>query len=110
MLPSALRGSGARTRACAMPGWQTSVLAAAVGALVAALAAADAPWLLAAFAAAAAVLAAGRRAARGASRRDPPVAPPPAPEILSRSLVDKLPTPVLVIARNGRITHANPAA
>ncbi len=52
------------------------------------------------------------RRAEAADLADPEAEPDPAPSpaALARQLLEKLPVPVLVIAANGRVEHANPAA
>ena len=97
--------------------WFPFVLAAAVGALAALASTLAMPPLLA-FAAGALIALAGAaalvRLAEDAPR--PPAAAPagpagPAmPSAFGRALIEKLPTPLLVVSRTGRVGYANPAA
>ena len=103
-----------------MAKWFPSVLALAVGALAA---------LAAALRAAAArspsppallvrrwpALAPRCRAGAGRAVPEPPPAPrrgrrTPMPSGFGRALIEKLPTPLLVVSRTGRVSYANPAA
>jgi two-component system, OmpR family, phosphate regulon sensor histidine kinase PhoR len=101
-----------------VPKWFTPALAVAVGALMAGSAALPVSPVLAFFAGVLAVLA----AAHFIRSRAPAPAPEPRPEPLpaaapaqppvgfGRALVEKLPSPVMIVARNGRVAYANSAA
>jgi len=100
-----------------MAKWFPFVLAVAVGALVALASVLALPPLLA-FAAGvlvsltgAAVIAhlAGDAPPRAAAAA-PGLARPAMPSAFGRALIEKLPTPLLVISRTGRVSYANPAA
>jgi two-component system phosphate regulon sensor histidine kinase PhoR len=101
-----------------MPKWRTPAAALLVGAAMALAAAAPASPLVAFVAG---VLGALLAAVAFAPARPPPPAaePPPAarpPAVAgvatgsARALIETLPSPLLIIARTGRISYANPAA
>jgi two-component system phosphate regulon sensor histidine kinase PhoR len=101
----------------------TWLTALAAGALAGAVAALSVPPL-AAFAGGAilayfALVALGARSPGAEAAPDPALAPPletaaaapgAMPSTFARALIEKLPTPLLVVARTGRIAYANPAA
>ncbi len=99
-----------------MPKWRISVLAFAVAAAMALAAALPVSPILAFLLGGAGALI----VAVAFHRRDPPppAGEPPAPprsepersSASARALVEKLPSPLLIIARTGRVSYANPAA
>ncbi len=102
-----------------MSKWFPVVLAVAVGAFAALASALALPPLLA-FAAGVLVMLAGAAALRrqeegGSAPAREPAAPAAEaggamPSGFGRALIEKLPTPLLVVSRTGRVAYANPAA
>jgi two-component system phosphate regulon sensor histidine kinase PhoR len=97
--------------------WSTPALAAAAGALMAGSAALPVAPVLAFAVGVVAVLAAAHflrgRVPAPAPAADPPErlpAPAQPPVGFGRALVEKLPSPVMIVARNGRVAYANSAA
>ena len=97
-----------------MRAWHYLALALAVGGLAAlvALLAVSPPAAFAAGALLVALAAAliGPRRAAAPAPAPPEAAPGGMPTGFGRALIEKLPTPLLVISRTGRIVYANPAA
>jgi two-component system phosphate regulon sensor histidine kinase PhoR len=102
----------------AMAKWFHPLLALGVGALAALAAALAVPPVVAFFSGVLLTLFAV--AALKPSRDPPPAAEPapapaepagdPMPSAFGRALIEKLPTPLLVVTRTGRVSYANPAA
>ncbi len=101
-----------------MPKWFYPVLALGVGGLAALASALSVPPLLAFLAGVLVTLVAalvrrdeaGAAAVRGESPEQAEIEATPVPSAFGRALIERLPTPLLVIARNGRVGYANPAA
>ena len=102
-----------------MTKWRTPVLALAAAATAGLAASGPFGPLVAFVAAGLATLVAGAAIARPAAPEPspaPPVepvpdrAPPRSPAASARALIETLPSPLLVIARTGRVAYANPAA
>lgn len=97
-----------------MAKWAPTFLALAVGTLAALATALDMPPFLAFAAGALVALAGVTLLPRGESEAAPPRAAPPPVAAMStgfgRALIEKLPTPLLVVSRSGRVAYANPAA
>jgi two-component system phosphate regulon sensor histidine kinase PhoR len=98
--------------------WFNPVLALAVGGLAAAAAAVPlAPWAAFVIGLGLTLLVAAAATRRPEARPPTMPEPPPRPADpdampsgFGRALIEKLPTPLLVIARTGRVVYANPAA